>query len=80
MTTIRHCSILGFGRGHPIKQSPRASPDLCTPLAQYYVIFTVPWSLNWSSEKAQISQDFFLTCVCSNAFFGIIGCLADIRW
>jgi len=32
MTTIRHCSILGFGRGHPIKQSPRASPDLCTPL------------------------------------------------
>ena len=34
MTTIglRHCSILEFGRGHPIKQSPRASLDLCTPL------------------------------------------------
>jgi len=32
MTTMRHCSILEFGRGHPIKQSPRASPDLCTPL------------------------------------------------
>jgi len=32
ITTIRHCSILEFGRGHPIKQSPRASQDLCTPL------------------------------------------------
>jgi len=32
MITIRHCSILGFGRGHPSKQSPRASPDLCMPL------------------------------------------------
>jgi len=32
MTTIRHCSILEFGRGHTIKQSPGASPDLCTPL------------------------------------------------
>ena len=32
MTTIRHCSILGFGGGHTIKQSPRVSPDLCTPL------------------------------------------------
>jgi len=32
MTTIRHCSILEFGRGHRNKQSPRASPDLCTPL------------------------------------------------
>jgi len=32
-TTIRHCSTLEFGRGHPIKQSPRASPDLWTPLA-----------------------------------------------
>jgi len=31
MTTICYCSILEFGRGHPIKQSPRASPDLCTP-------------------------------------------------
>jgi len=31
-TTIRHCSIPEFERGHPIKQSPRASPDLCTPL------------------------------------------------
>jgi len=32
MTTIRHCSIIEFGRGHPIKQSSRASPDLYTPL------------------------------------------------
>jgi len=34
MTTmgLRHCSILEFGRGHPIKQSPRTSVDLCTPL------------------------------------------------
>jgi len=32
MTTICHCSILEFGRGHPIKQSPRAPPELCTPL------------------------------------------------
>jgi len=32
MTTMRHCSILDFGRGHPFKQSPRASPYLCTPL------------------------------------------------
>ena len=33
-TTIRHCSIVEFGRGHPIKKSPRTLPDLCTPLAQ----------------------------------------------
>jgi len=35
MTTMGlcHCLILEFGRGHPIKQSPRASLDLCTPLA-----------------------------------------------
>jgi len=33
MTTIRHCLILYFGRGNTIKQSPRASPDLWTPLA-----------------------------------------------
>jgi len=32
MTTIRLCSILEFSWGHPIKQSPRASPDLCMPL------------------------------------------------
>jgi len=32
MTTIRYCSILKFGRGHPIKQSPQASRNLCTPL------------------------------------------------
>ena len=32
MTTLHHCSILEFVRGHLIKQSPRASPDLCTPL------------------------------------------------
>ena len=32
MTTIRHCSILEFGQVHTIKQSPRASTDLCTPL------------------------------------------------
>jgi len=33
MTSIRHCSILQFGRGHTIKESPQASPDLSTPLA-----------------------------------------------
>jgi len=33
MTSIRHCSILEFGRGHTIKESPQASPDLPTPLA-----------------------------------------------
>ena len=32
MTTIRHCSILEFITGHTIKESPRASPDLCTSL------------------------------------------------
>jgi len=32
MTTIRHCLILEVGRWHPIKQSPRASPELCTRL------------------------------------------------
>jgi len=26
-TTMRHCSILEFGREHAIKQSPRSSPD-----------------------------------------------------
>jgi len=26
-------NIVEFARGHPIKQSPRASPDLCTPLS-----------------------------------------------
>ena len=36
MTTIclHHCSILEFGRGHPIRHSPRASLDLCTPLVR----------------------------------------------
>jgi len=33
MTTIRHCSIPKFCRRDTIKQSPRAPPDLCTPLA-----------------------------------------------
>jgi len=32
MTTIRHCSILEFGREHTIKKSPQASPDLRTSL------------------------------------------------
>ena len=36
MTTIGHCSILEFGRRHPLKQSPRASPDLCTTLFAGY--------------------------------------------
>jgi len=30
--TIGHCLILDFRRGHAMQQSPRASPDLCTPL------------------------------------------------
>jgi len=30
--TIHHCSILEFHRRHPIKQSPRSSLDLSTPL------------------------------------------------
>ena len=38
MTTKRHCSILEFGRGHPIKQSPRASPDLCTTLSVWIAL------------------------------------------
>jgi len=29
-TTIRHCSIPECRWGHPIKQSPRALPELCT--------------------------------------------------
>jgi len=32
MTTIRHCSILEFGRGHTIKQSPRALSEVYTPM------------------------------------------------
>ena len=32
VTTIRHCSILEFGRGHTIKHTLRASQDPCTPL------------------------------------------------
>ena len=31
---VLHCSILEFGRWHKIKQSPRASSDLCTPLTE----------------------------------------------
>jgi len=27
-----HSSIKQFGEGHAVKQLPRASPDLCTPL------------------------------------------------
>jgi len=34
MTIIRHCLIPEFGWGHKIKQLPRASPNLCTPLHQ----------------------------------------------
>ena len=49
MTTIRHCSILGFGRGYPIKQSPRASPHLCTPLVLHAWIFSTGSSARiWS--------------------------------
>ena len=40
ITTIRHCSKREFGRGHTIKQSPRASPDLCKPLSQGFTNFT----------------------------------------
>jgi len=36
MTTVHHCSILDFDRGHTIKQSNRASPDLCTSLYAVY--------------------------------------------
>ena len=32
MSTIRYCSILELGKRNSIKQSPRASPDLWTPL------------------------------------------------
>jgi len=32
MTNIRHCSMLEFGGGHTIKQTPRLSPDVCTLL------------------------------------------------
>jgi len=38
MTTMCHCSILEFGRGHTIKQSPRSSPDLCTPMCTIYIV------------------------------------------
>jgi len=50
MTTIRHCSILGFGRGHPIKQSPRASVDLCTPLAPRHPLCGPQQSFNETSN------------------------------
>jgi len=36
MTTKYHCSILEFGWDHIIKKSPRASPDLCTPLSDTF--------------------------------------------
>jgi len=32
MTIIRDCSVWEFFRGHTIKQSPQASPDVCMPL------------------------------------------------
>ena len=52
MTTMRHCSILEFGRGHTIKQSARSSPDFCTPLCSIYIVcwlarrFSHSFSLN----------------------------------
>ena len=36
MTTIRHCSILEFGRGASNQAVARASPDLCMPLHPLY--------------------------------------------
>ena len=45
--SIRHCSILDFGRGHAIKHSSRASRDLCTPLI-YWVLWR--WRLVWRGE------------------------------
>jgi len=40
MTIISHCSVLEFD---PIKQSPRASPDLCTPLGWCYHVGLFPY-------------------------------------
>jgi len=48
MTTIHQCSMLGFGRGHPIKQSPQASPDLCTSLESIHLNLSISSS---SREK-----------------------------
>ena len=56
MTTIHHCSTLEFGRGRAIKQSPRASPDLCTPCTGFRI---AEWLCAWKScecSKLSISR------------------------
>jgi len=56
MTTIRHCSILEFGVEHPIKQSPRALPDLCTPLGLIILIVSL-FSLYRSRNTRRLKPD-----------------------
>jgi len=68
MTTISHCSILEFGRGHPIKQSPRGSADLCTPLAVGYAKdgywSEVPDTIFGQKFSSARNQSFFRSIFC----------------
>jgi len=66
VTSIRHCSILQFGGGHTIKQSPRASPGLCMPLSKVaemsglwnFLIRVQSWSDEIESDPVLFSKFF----------------------
>ena len=62
MTTmsLRHCSIREFGRGHTIKQSPRASLDLCTPTDSNWLL-TV-YKLIAASRVQEVCRNDVLVC------------------
>ena len=76
MTTMGlcHCSILEFGRGHPMKQSPRASLDLCTSLItrKYNLIVILKKCRNFFAQIFEILPKFL-----TNQKFWVYACTSS---
>jgi len=80
MTTIHPCSIVEFGRGHTIKQSPRASLDLCTPLVHRFYLML--WCTVISRLSSQLESELFVRTyvVCANLAVVLLTVLANRCW
>jgi len=70
-TTIRHCSLLEFGKGYTIKQSPRASPDRCCQSCGFPACFFVELRI-FSKACGLLVFGLALIEIC--LFFGFVFC------
>ena len=68
--SLRHCSILEFGRGHPIKQSARhwVQPESSRTRVYLLCVFVPPPKGRSHFTKLLTRALFFVPCHCSYIF------------